>query len=77
MSTLFQLRAHADGKPVPGWRFKLTTAIVVCDGPRRTVVGWSLFDPDGVERFCEGTWKDFVPFANTVLENYGISTRIS
>lgn len=61
-----------DGKPVQGWRYGtfFGTHLVTGKNPRK-IWGWSLVSPDGIERFSEGSFEKFVPFANLVLENYG------
>lgn len=72
-----------DGKAVFGWKFRHDEWTVVGlykngvkQKPKREK-GWVLTDCDGLERYCEGNWQDFVPFANQILENYGMQTRIS
>lgn len=48
----------------------------VCQKPKKER-GWELIDCDGLSRVCEGNWNDFVPFANLILENYGMKTRFT
>lgn len=69
-----------DGQPVKGWSFGTFRNVWNCGGnvgrPRK-ISGWTLRDPDGVERNCEGNWQQFVPFARQIIENYGFTTNIS
>lgn len=66
------------GMPQPGWQFGTAKALNITLGrkPRR-VSGWTLISPDGCERFNEGNWQQFAPFANLVLDNYGCRKTLS
>jgi hypothetical protein len=72
-----------DGQFQKGWQFGTfkATQIGVFLGGRlqkpRHISGWQIQSPDGCKRFSEGNWQQFVPFANLILDNYGIATRIS
>ena len=73
------LHVKRGGLPENGWKFG-TFKGWNCGGnlPKaRHISGWQLKSPDGCYRLCEGNWQQFVPFANLVLENYGVDTRIS
>jgi len=66
------------GLPVKGWSFGATKAVNLTSGQKpRHVRGWSLHSPDGQERFCEGNWEQFVPFANLIISNYGCTVNLS
>lgn len=72
------LKVQYNGKGQAGWKAGPTKAINVTVGQKpRKVTGWTIISPDGCERFCEGNYQQFVPFANMVLANYGVTTRIS
>jgi len=73
-----------EGKASSGWKFGTAEwTSVGCYDERgfakkpRKERGWVLVDCDGLERYCEGNYQDFIPFANMILENYGMKTRIS
>ena len=67
-----------DGQPMKGWSFGTFKAVQLRNGFKpRQCAGWQLNSPDGCQRFSEGNWQQFVPFANLVLDNYGCKTRIS
>lgn len=65
---------------VKGWYFGTFKNIlnVGCGlaKPRR-ISGWSIISPDGQERFNEGNWHQFVPFALRIVNNYGYKTHLS
>lgn len=65
---------------VRGWYFGTFKNLLNCGGntdkPRR-MSGWSIVSPDGQERFIEGNWQQFVPFATRIINNYGCKTLIS
>ena len=73
-----------EGRVSSGWKFRADewTSVGCYDErgfkkkPKRER-GWVLTDCDGLERYCAGNYQDFIPFANMVLENYGMATRIS
>ena len=69
----------ADGKTASRWQFgRVPKATHLLAGHKpRHVSGWVLIDPEGYERFNEGTWEQFIPFANRVLENYGFQPTFS
>jgi hypothetical protein len=68
----------SNGQPVKGWAFGYGKAVHLVSGQKpRNVVGWTLKSPDGVERFSEGNWQQFVPFANRVIENYGCTSELN
>lgn len=65
-------------QPVKGWTFGTFKACQVRTGHKpRQIVGWQLDSPDGVQRFSEGNWQQFVPFVQLVVSNYGCTTEIS
>lgn len=41
------------------------------------VPGWVLQTHDGYNRFCEGNWRDFVPFVHEIAHNYGCKCKLS
>lgn len=64
---------------VKGWSFGTFKGINIgnhLDKPRQ-IVGWQLNSPDGIERFSEGNWQQFVPFVHLVVGNYGCKTNLS
>lgn len=64
--------------PVKGWSFGTFRCTQVGLGiPTRKISGWQLNSPDGVERFSEGNWQQFIPFVHLVVENYGCKTNLS
>ena len=63
--------------PVAGWSFGYQKALHIGVGKPRMIAGWVIRSPDGVERFSEGNWQQFVPFAIRVVENYGAKTTLS
>jgi hypothetical protein len=68
------------GQPVKGWSFGAFRNVTNCGlfpRPARRISGWQLNSPDGVERFSEGNWQQFVPFALRIIGNYGCSTHLS
>ena len=68
----------ANGNHVPGWTFGTFAGVQLINGRKpRKIVGWQITSPDGCERFNEGNWQQFVPFANLVLSNYGNRPDIS
>lgn len=76
--TMKRLKLFRNGSLVSGWQFGHTKAVNLTLGKRpRKVSGWTLISEDGCERFCEGNYQQFIPFANVILENYGIQTRLS
>jgi hypothetical protein len=75
MKTL--LVKDSNGQHDKGWLFGTYKATQVGVGRPRLSVGWALQSPDGCLRHCEGNYQQFVPFANMVLGNYGMQTRIS
>lgn len=66
------------GQSQAGWQFGTFTGTQVGTSikPRR-ITGWQITSPDGCERFCEGNYQQFVPFANTILSNYGCQPNVS
>lgn len=38
---------------------------------------WFLVDPDKYERCLEKTWADSVPIINRILENHGMTAKVS
>ena len=67
------------GQQVKGWQFGTFKGVQVGVGLQkpRHITGWSIIAPDGYERFCEGNYQQFVPFANTILSNYGCNPCFS
>ena len=65
------------GQPVKGWKFGTFKATQVGVGKARKITGWTIVSPDGCERFSEGNYQQFVPFANLVLDNYGCQQTVS
>lgn len=66
------------GFEIKGWSFGTFKVTQVGLGiPTRKISGWQINSPDGVERFCEGNWQQFVPYAIRVVENYGYKTNLS
>lgn len=68
----------SNGQHVTGWTFGTFKAVQVGTGigPRK-IQGWQINSPDGVERFSEGNWQQFVPFAQLVISNYGCTSTLS
>jgi hypothetical protein len=66
------------GKHVPGWTFGTFKGVNVILGQKpRATTGWQITSPDGCERYSEGNYQQFVPFANMILSNYGCQPNIS
>jgi len=66
------------GLPSKGWKFGTTKAVNLTLGQKpRKVVGWTLISPDGCERFSEGNWQQFVPYAQLIISNYGCTSNLS
>lgn len=65
------------GEYVPGWQCGTFKATQVGVGKPRKISGWCIKSPDGCERYSEGNWQQFVPYANLVLENYGNKQTVS
>jgi hypothetical protein len=75
--TTLRVKAQS-GNHVPGWTFGTFAAVQLISGHKpRKIVGWQITSPDGCERFSEGNWQQFVPFAQLVISNYGYTTNIS
>lgn len=69
----------SNGYPVRGWTFGTFKAIQVGVGIRksRKIFGWIIRSDDGQERYCEGNWQQFVPFARQIVSNYGFTTNLT
>jgi len=60
------------------WAFEPVAAVNLTLGKKpRKVRGWQLTTADGCERFCEGSWIDFVPFARAIADNYNANIPLS
>jgi hypothetical protein len=66
-----------NGQAVKGWSFGTFEATQVGVGKARRIKGWCLRSHDGVERYSEGNWQQFVPFAQLVIGNYGFKSDLS
>lgn len=67
-----------DGQTQAGWLFGTFKGVNLVSGKKpRQITGWQITSPDGVERFSEGNYQQFVPFANLVLDNYGCRPSVS
>lgn len=67
----------SQGQPVKGWTFGTFSGVQVGVGKARQIKGWVLRAPDGYERYSEGNWQQFVPFAQLVFSNHGFSSTLS
>lgn len=77
MKTLHNVK-DSNGFKSTGWQFGTQKAVQLVSGLKpRHVTGWVLRSPDGVERFSEGNWQQFVPFAQLIISNYGCTSTIS
>lgn len=67
--------ADGEGKKFK-WGFWWVNNAVSTVKPGR-ISGWILQTHDGYNRFCEGNWRDFVPFVHQIASNYGCTSKLS